>query len=190
MHDTIEYQSVIVFFNVPFSVGMGVNMTMTLNPNGIGGLNPLMGAGGQGPANPTNMVPVQPGMGIMAMMASATQPSMAGVGMGPNSMGTPPRPAPTPSAAANGAEGQPSPPHNGSVGQNGACRKHSSGQPPGAGPQANTPLAPTDQILVPMSLVPPPGAGGVPDDLVQQPAMSKNEETSDTTVNIVDRTYF
>ena len=171
-------------------------MTMTLNPNGIGGLNPLMGAGGPGPANPTNMVPVQPGMGIMAMMASATQPSMAGVGMGPKTMETPPQPAPTPSEVATGADGQSSPPHNGSVGQNGACQKHSfgaSGQPPGAG-QANTPLAPTDQILVPMSLVPPSGAGGVPDDLVQQPhtssMMSKNEETSNTTVNIVDRTYF
>ena len=54
---------------------MGVNMTMTLNPNGIGiqgrpgmeGLTPGMAAIGGTP---------QPGMGIMAMMAAAAPPDM------------------------------------------------------------------------------------------------------------------
>ena len=169
-------------------------MTMTLNPNGIGGLNPLMGAAGPG-ANPSNMVPVQPGMGIMAMMASATQPSMAGVGMGPSTM------AAAAAAASPVATAQSSPsPHNGTMSQNGtplsqngtACRKHSfgaPGQPSGqTSPAAATPC--TNQILVPTTLA-TSGNGSGPVDLEgQQPCKTKNEETLDTTVNIVDRTYF
>ena len=56
---------------------MGVNMTMTLNPNGIGiqgrpgmgGLTPGMAAIGGQP---------NPGMGIMAMMAAAAPPPPIG----------------------------------------------------------------------------------------------------------------
>ena len=177
------------------AVGMGVNMTMTLNPNGIGGLNPLMGAAGPG-SNPSNM-PVQPGMGIMAMMASATQPSMAGVGMGPNAMAG--------AGASPAATAQSSPsPHNGAMSQNGTplsqngtgCRKHSfavPGQPPGHGASGPaSPTAATNQILVPTTLAPSGSGGCGPGDNIegQQAGKAKNEETCDTTVNIVDRTYF
>ena len=57
---------------------MGVNMTMTLNPNGIGipgrpgaaGFTPGMAAIGGQP---------NPGMGIMAMMAAAAPPPPLGI---------------------------------------------------------------------------------------------------------------
>ena len=62
--------------SIYISVGMGVNMTMTLNPNGIGipgrppGITPGMAAIGGQP---------QPGMGIMAMMAAAAPPPPIGI---------------------------------------------------------------------------------------------------------------
>ena len=62
---------------------MGVNMTMTLNPNGIA----IPGGGGLRPGFPGSLPPTasfggvqpQPGMGIMAMMAAAAPPPPLGI---------------------------------------------------------------------------------------------------------------
>ena len=56
---------------------MGVNMTMTLNPNGIG-MQGRPGMGGLTPGMQALGGQPQPGMGIMAMMAAAAPPPPIG----------------------------------------------------------------------------------------------------------------
>ena len=54
-----------------------MNMTMTLNPNGIG-VPDRFGAGGLTPSLATIGAQPNPGMGIMAMMAAAAPPPTLG----------------------------------------------------------------------------------------------------------------
>ena len=57
---------------------MGVNMTMTLNPNGIG-IPGQPNVGGLAPGMAAMRGQPQPGMGIMAMMAAAAPPPPIGI---------------------------------------------------------------------------------------------------------------
>jgi len=190
-------------------VGMGVNMTMTLNPNGI---NPM---GGQA----AGALGVQPGMGIMAMMAS-TQPSMAGVGMAP----PPPSSVPPPTSSGDPEAPPPAIDNNQlQTAQNGMSHSNGTsalsaygngGHNPGVtttppvtsgsvtSPGGGVAHINNSQILVPTTLVQPPpppqtllhAATDLGDHHSTHQSTTtnqvKSDENSDTTVNIVDKTYF
>ena len=161
-----------------------MNMTMTLNPNGIG-MNPNMMRGGP-------MVQPQPGMGIMAMMASTVQQPALGVmpGVVGASLGNNPQPQQVsgesrPATATTDA------------GDAGLCRQHSRSPSTSSNRLKNG----TNQILVPSALPAassPSGSearscNGRPSPACSLSKLATKEEEKDNTVlgvSVVERTYF